>query len=345
MDAASTLSAVSQAPRVTFATPPASTVGADLSGTKKLVKKPAGKLRSGNGFMLALVGIMFGLAIMYLVTRLISVTRKMAALEKQLKQQRSLDGGTISTQPASLPSGRAPLPLDVIMGGCAPPPKVNLPASIPLPRNIPLPSKVPHVQQPLPVPTPTQQLQQPQQLQHDQQPPHAQEPSSKEMCTAEDTMCFASMPNLQGMPFPFPFPPGMMVMVDMPDLPDADIDFASLFGMPPGLKPEGKPRTPPRVEEVVDELKEEKKDGTESPTKDVQTMVDHALAPLGDVMTALENMSKGKSGDESGSDSDENSSDDATPRRSTRGRGGAGGRTATTGGRGRGRGRRSAAEK
>lgn len=140
-------------------------------------------------------------------------------------------------------------------------------------------------------------------------------------------------------------------MVDMPEMDaEMELEFASLFGAHPNTKPN---KASPRVEEVFDakeDAAETKKDAAKSdavpialattpgPEPEVQSIVDNALAPLGDVMAALENMTHGTDSDDAASE-DNSSAEDEAPRRSTRGgRGGA--RTATSaGGRGRGRGR------
>lgn len=400
MDAASTVSqaasTVSHAPRVTFAASPSSVIS-EVGAHKKLIKKPTGRPRSGSMFMLALVGIMFGLAIMYLVTRLISMTRKMATLEKQLKQQRQIDSDKSEQQPQPLPSGRAPVPLDTLFGSNAPAAKPSLPPGIPLPKTCPIPfpkqtkaaspstAQPAAAPQPMPAPSAVPIPQPPAVVVPAPQPITAVTPASAiqppQPPLAPLAKCEGDVCPAMAFPFPFPsFPPGMMammdgmmmvmddgrmMMMDAPDLSgDLEVDFVNLFSaIHPGQVQPTKMEAP-RVEEVFDASSEpvdtpvaavpvvasaapvaSEAASAVAPTTELQSIVDNALAPLGDVMAALENMSRGHATDESGSEQGESSSEESTPRRSTRGGRGGGGRTAPAGGRGRGRGRRAGAEK
>lgn len=371
MEAASTVgqAALPLPSRVTFANPPSSALSDVSVGRKQVVKKVVGvKPRSNNTFVLALVGIMFGLAIMYLVTRLIAMTRKMALMEKQLKQSRAIEAEScVESKP--LPSGRCPVPLNTLFAPVAasPTPKANLPPNIPLPKNTqpvkpPTPSATP-----APVAAPVAAT--PGAAPAKEAPAmHAEAESRHEAghhgVASQHGGTHQLHHPLPNMPFPFPFPPfpagmpGMMVMVDMPEMDaEMELEFASLFGAHQGVKSKS---SPPRVEEVFDAKEDVVEKGkavaksdaapisstiTSASEPEVQSIVDNALAPLGDVMAALENMTHGSDSDDAASDGNSSAEDEA-PRRSTRGgRGGA--RTGTSaGGRGRGRGRgRAAAEK
>lgn len=256
--------------------------------------------------LLGLVGIMFGLSIMYLISRIMALNRKIVQLERDSKRQVTPD--YVEEVATRVAKELTP-----------PPPSLSPPLPLPRPRQVPVPLPTPpHARMPAAAPVPVPAVAPTATPTPTPTPAQAQAPSPDRIQKPPaPAPAFFDMSGM--MPMHVGLPPELLMDLFMggPGMTFVEFDMS---GGPRGAATAAPADDEPRITEVFDETidpatatKPEPTVAVAESTTEVNKLVADALAPLASVVNALEQESNGstKAADsKESSDSDEGSASD-----------------------------------